>query len=206
MPEPQSDDVFGPVHTPNEVEVVFRETIKRWMPTYLRFMERRSGKKVKAYPNVKSYRFADTMEERFPEQQIPAVQIMLAEDADVIVEGDTGSIAYNGTIDVLCSTPQPESARRAAQTYAFAIGLLLEQQIAKQTTVDGSVPILGFGWEKLGVPAVGKPDARWLAVGSISITARIEKSFSAFAGPEVPTEEEPEIYPVAESHTLTEEH
>jgi hypothetical protein len=205
MPE-QSDDVFGDVHEPNDVEVTFRETVKRWMPTYLRFFERRAGLKVRAYPNVKSYRFADTMEERFPEQQIPAVQIMLAENADVVVEGDDGSIAYNGTIDVLCSSPTPEGARRNAQTYAFAMGLLLEQQVAKQTLVDGSVPILGFGWEKLGVPAVGKPDARWLAVGSIGVSARVEHSFSVFAGPDVPTEEVPEVFPLAETHTVTETH
>jgi hypothetical protein len=202
MPEEPtfSDDVFGVIRDPSVVEDSLEACIKRWMPTYLRFVERARGKKPKAYPNIRSFRFADTMEERFPEQQIPAVQIMIAENAMIDIEGSSGAITYTGTIDVLCSGPSPETARRNAQTYAFLLGLLLEQQAARQTLVDGSVPINGFGWEKLGVPAIGKPDNRWLAVGSIDITTRVEDSFEPFGGPTVPTEETPEDFPVAETH------
>lgn len=197
MPEPtleHNDSVFGTVVTPLDVEGAIQSTLELWLPTYLRFAERRAGKRVGSYPDVASWRSADTMEERFPEQQIPAVQIMMTENVDLVTHGTGASGVFDGTIDVLVASSEPEAARANASTYGFFMGLLL----AQQSGLDGSIPISGLGWEKVGTPAVGKPDGRWLALGSIAVNVTVESVFESLSGPGAPDLETPEIFPSVE--------
>jgi hypothetical protein len=186
-----SDDVFGNLVTPLDVEHAVTNTLKKWMPTYLRFFERRAGLPFEAYPEIASWRSADTMEDRFPEDQIPAVQVMMTMDADLITEGVSASGVFNGTIDALVAGPEPEEARENAEVYAFCMGLIM----AQQSGLDGSLPIGGLAWKKVSTPAVGKPEERWLALGSVAVDVTVEGVFEALAGPTVPTDGPPEEYP-----------
>jgi hypothetical protein len=194
MPQP---DVFGPTITPPMVERAVEKQIRRWMDTYLRHMERVEGFKLRSLPSVRSYRAADTMEERFPEQQIPAVQIMLTTENKVVTGGDTAHMVFGGTVDVLVQSTEPEPARRLAAVYAFALGLLLRQQ----GPCDSSIPVEGFGWSDQGVPALGRPGNRWLALGSINAAIAVKDVFNPLAGPTEPSDEPPN-WPVAETTKL----
>jgi hypothetical protein len=197
-------EVFGGIVTPPDVEVAVESTLKTWMSTYLRFMERTYGFRPKSFPNVRSWRLADSIEDRFPEQQIPAVQIEFATDVEIITRAESANGVFTGTVDVLVETAQPESARRIAGYYEFAMGLAL----AQHTALDGSVEVGGFEWTKMGVPAVAKPEGRWLALGSITITVEILNIFNPQLGPEAPqpadSEEPPPNYPTVATHHLTE--
>lgn len=175
-------------------------TIKRWMDTYLRHMERTEGYRLRSLPSVRSYRAADTMEERFPEQQIPAVQIMLTTENKIVTGGDNAHMVFGGTVDVLVQSTEPEPTRRLAAVYAFAMGLMLQQQGLQPDPKSGTViPVEGFGWADQGVPALGKPGGRWLALGSIGVAYAVQKVFDPLAGPTEPSDEPPN-WPVAE-HT-----
>src|ERR1039458_1989965 len=138
MPQP---DVFGKIVTPTMVERAVEATLKKWMDTYLRQAERVEGIQNRL-PSVRSWRAADTMEERFPEQQIPAVQIMLTAENKIVTGGPDAHAVFGGTVDVLCESSEPEDARRLASIYAWFIGMLLQQN----SGLDGSVPIEGYGW------------------------------------------------------------
>lgn len=189
MPQP---DVFGVTVTPPMVERAVIATLKLWLPTYLRHLEKVEGFKAKALPDVKSWRAADTMEERFPEQQIPAVQVMLTNDVKLVTEAETGHAVFGGTVDVLVESSEPEPVRRLASIYAWAIGLCLDQK----SGLDGSVPIDGFGWASHNVPALGRPSNRWLALGSVDVAFAVKDAFNPLAGPTEPSDEPPN-WPVA---------
>lgn len=179
--------VFGPQVTPNDVERAVENTIRTWYDTYLREAERHEGFKPRSLPGIKSLRAADTMEQRFPEQQIPACQVMLTTSNKVHVQGVTGAMAFSGTVDVLVQSTEPEPARRLASLYAWYMGLMLEQN----GQLDGSLPIAGFGWDEHGVPALGKPTERWLALGSIDVAFLVQTAFDPLAGPAEPGDEPP---------------
>lgn len=202
-----SDEVFGAIVRPKEVERAVKATLERWAPTYLRAMERRDGLPPGSYPNVASWRAADTMEERFPEQMIPAVQIMLTDNVDLDTQAESATGLFEGTIDVLVQSIEPEPARELAGTYGFILGLILTQQ----SGLDGSLRVSGIGWEKMGVPAVGKAESRWLALGSAEVHIAVDRIYNPLAGPTKPTElapeppsgKEPESWPVAQEKKLT---
>jgi hypothetical protein len=197
-------EVFGEIVTPADVELAVEETLKLWMPTYLRFMERTTGHAPKSFPNVRSWRPANSIEDRFPEQQIPAVQVELGTDVTIIKRAETANAIFSGTVDFLVATTQPESARRIAGWYSFAGGLALEQHPA----LDGTIKVGGLAWEKMGTPAVAKPEGRWLGLGSITITVEVLDIFSSLVGPVEPqpedSDEAPPGYPTVATHDLIE--
>lgn len=197
-----SDPVFGPMVMDVDVEKAVRATLERWMPTYLREIERRRGFAEFDFPDIAAYRAMDIQEERFPEEQIPAVQIMLTTETEIFTRAESASAIWKGPIDVLVSTTEPETAREMASYYQFCMGLVLVQHF----TLDGSITVAGLGWEKMGIPAVGKPDERWLALGSIDISIEVDGVFNPALGPLVPQpddgEGEPPPYGVVETHHL----
>lgn len=195
MSEPRSDTVFGDVVLPIDVEKAVIATLMQWLPTYLRFIERRYGFGFESFEDVNSWRAADTMEERFVEQQIPAVQVMMTSPVELDTHATSSTGIFNGTIDVLVSGLEPEGVRENAGYYAFAIGLALSQNAG----LDGSLKVAGFGWEQCSVPAVGKPEGRWLALGSNEVSLAVEGVFARDAGPAEPTLIEPEVFPRVET-------
>ena len=187
---------FGEIVTPPDVERSVLAGLKEWSSTYLRLMERHTGRNLNALPDIASWRAADTMAERFPEQQIPACQVMIATDAvlDTQAQGMMGTFA--GDIDVLVQSTEPERARELALLYAYAHGLLLLQQ----PQLDKTLNIAGMVWERIGAPAVGKAEGRWLALGTIHVVVAVQGIASPLAGPAEPIETEPPAGPQAE-HT-----
>lgn len=196
-----TENAFGFFSTPVEVERAVENTIRIWNATYLREMERHFNLAPHAYENIKSYRAADSMNDRFPEQQIPSCQVMIADEVDIVTCANTVDAMFIGDIDILVQSTEPEPVRDLAIIYAWAIGMLLIQH----PQLDKSLPISSMGWDKMGVPAVAKPEERWLAMGSIRVTILVEGMVANLEGPVVPTEEEPEGFPRVETVHLTEE-
>lgn len=197
-----TEAIFGPIVTDVDVEDAVIATLEEWAPTYLREMERRKGFKEFDFPDVASWRAADTAEDRFPEQMIPAVQVMLTTDTEINTSAETASALFKGSVDVLVASTEPEAVRRMAAYYQFALGLCLQQHWG----LDGSVKVGGFGWERAGIPAVGKPDERWLALGSIAVNFLISDIFSPLLGPAAPQPEdgkgEPPPFRKVKTHEL----
>jgi hypothetical protein len=188
--------VFGTIVTPPDVEKAVLKALQDWSPTYLRFLERHTARKPNDLPEIASWRAADTMEERFPEQAIPACQVMVATDIDLRTQGDSMMGVFTGDVDILVSSPEPERARELALLYAFGHGLAL----LHHPQLDGTLNIQGFGWEKTGAPAVGKGQGRWLALGTCHVTIAVQGIATPFGGPAEPISTEPAELPVVE-HT-----
>jgi hypothetical protein len=190
--------VFGKIVTPADVEKAFLAGLKKWSPTYLRFIERHAGRKPNDLPDIASWRAADTMEERFPEQAIPACQVMVATDVNLRTQADSMTGTFTGDIDFLLSSPEPERARELALLYAFAHGLAL----LHHSELDGSLDVQGYGWEKIGAPAVGKGEGRWLALGTCHVTLEVQGIAVPLGGPAEPIVTEPGELPVVERTKL----
>lgn len=194
---------FGDITLVPQVEQAVLATLKLWSPTYLREMERRTSRAPNALPDVASWRPTDDILDRFPEQQIPAVHLQLTTDIDLETRADSVVAGFRGTIDVIVQSTEAEPARELASLYAYALGLIILQR----PQLDKSVKCVGTGWEKLGVPEVGKlkAESRWLAFGSATILLAVEGVASPLMGPEAPQVEDavPPDYPVVESTHLT---
>lgn len=191
---------FGEITTPPQAEKAVLATLQRWSNTYLREIERRTGREPNALPNVASWRPTDDILDRFPEQQIPAVQLQCTTDIDLETKAQDVVAGLRGTIDVICQSNESELARELAALYAYHLGLIILQN----PQLDGSVKCIGTGWEKLGVPESGKlkAESRWLGFGSATILLAVEGFASPLMGPMEPDEGVPPEYPVAETHTL----
>jgi hypothetical protein len=196
-------DSFGELTLVTDIEKGVLATLQKWSPTYLRKMERHTGREFEALPDVASWRPTDDILDRFPEQQIPAVQLQCTTDIDLETRALDVVAGIRGTIDVIVQSNEAEVARELASIYAFSLGLIIVQK----PELDGSVKCVGTGWEKMGVPEVGKlkADSRWLAFGSATIILAVEDFATVMAGPEEPQvgETPPPEYPEVTSHKLT---
>jgi hypothetical protein len=197
------DPVFGEITLVPAIEQAVLVTLQTYSPTYLREMERRTGRDFEALPDVASWRATDDLLDRFPEQQLPAVQLQCTTDIDLTTRAQDIVAGIRGTIDVVVQSNEAEAARELASIYAFSLGLI----IAQNPALDKSVKCIGTGWEKMTVPEVGKLKAssRWLAFGSATIVLAIEGFASPLMGPEEPQvgETPPPMYPEVTSHKLT---
>jgi hypothetical protein len=193
---------FGEITLIPDIEKSILATLQEWSPTYLREMERRTGREPEGLPNVASWRPTDDILDRFPEQQIPAVQLQCTTDIDLTTRAEDVVAGIRGTIDVIVQSNESEPARELASLYAYSLGLIILQK----PQLDGTIKCVGTGWEKMGVPEVGKlkAESRWLAFGSSTIILAVENFASSLMGPEEPQVEgiEPPAYPVAGTHHL----
>ncbi|HSZ70240.1 MAG TPA: hypothetical protein VK756_07750 [Solirubrobacteraceae bacterium] len=196
---------FGEIVTVPQIEQAILATLQKWSNTYLREIERRTGREPNAFPDVASWRPTDDILDRFPEQQIPSVQLQCTSEVDIETRAQDAVAGLRGTVDVLVQTNEAETAREVASLYVYHLALILVQN----PELDGSVKCAGVVWEKMGVPDVGrlKDKSRWLAWGDATIFLAIEGFASPLMGPAepIPADEEgtaPPEYPVAETHHL----
>ena len=68
-------EIFGPIVTGADVEDAVERTLKEWMQTYLRRMERHISKPPNWLPNPGSY-IASSDWDHFPEEQVPAILLI----------------------------------------------------------------------------------------------------------------------------------
>ncbi len=193
---------FGNIVTVPQVERAVLNTLKKWSPTYLRQMERITGREPNALPNVASWRATDDILDRFPEQQIPAVQLTLTTDIDLVTRAEDVVAGLRGEIDVTVQSTEAEPARELASMYAQILGLIVMQK----PELDGTITCEGTAWEKLMVPEVGKlkAESRWLAWGQSVVVLAVANFAQPLMGPAEPQVEniEPPEYPVAETTHL----
>jgi hypothetical protein len=196
-----TESVFGQITLIPTVEQAVLTTLKNWSPRFLREIERRTGREPMALPEVASWRPTDELADRFPEQMMPAVQLQCTTDIELETKGDVVVAGLRGTIDVVVQSNEAEPARELASLYAFHLGLIVLQK----PELDGSIKCLGTGWERMGVPDVGKlkAESRWLAVGSVTILLAVGDFASPLMAPESPTGTEADEYPEVTSHKLT---
>lgn len=189
---------FGDIITPSDLEESIVTVLEKWSPTYLRYMERHTGRDFQSMPNIESYRAANAMNERLPEQATPACQVMMDEQVELVTKAETITGVFTGDIDILVGAPEPELARQLAGLYAFSTGMLMIQKYQMESVIKPE----GMAWTKLGVPGVGENKERWLAIGSIQIVIHIEKMLYQYDGPLEPIEIEPGDYPKVEHSRL----
>lgn len=193
-------DSFGDITTLPQIERAILATLKEWVPSYLRKMERAEGLEAKALPEVASWRPVDAVTDRWPEEQLPSVLLICTTDVALDTQGDNMVAGLRGQISVVVQSNESEGAREIASLYAQALGLIIMQKPG----LDQSVKCTATAWERIGVPELGKPDkaaTRWLAVGEATVILAVENFAAPLMGPAEPGSE-PGDYPTAAHHKL----
>lgn len=174
-------NAFGDIVYPHEVEAALVATLKFWMDTHLREAERRNGLDGGALPSVRSWRAAELLANRFPEQQIPAVQLEQAKPAVISTRADSATASFTYSCDIVVQSVSYDGARKLAGIYGYHMGLILLQN----TQLDKSVNVEGLGWTDLGVKA-SSPGDRCLALGTAQIDVTVSRIASPLLGPNEP--------------------
>jgi len=120
---------FGEMRGPEDVEDAVLAALEKWLPTYLREVERLYSLDKGAIPAVRSYSIVSDYE-RYPQEQLPAVTI----EASGLIAGSLskdGGGYYSGkyAVEVSVTTAADEgvAARKMAERYGLAVkGALLQ--------------------------------------------------------------------------------
>lgn len=182
--------VFGSITTPTDVENAVVATLERWSLTYIRAMERHDGRPEKSLDPIRSFRPVAQPNERYPEYAIPSVHVVFSDDIELRTTANDITGTFKGTVDVLVASTEEGPSRDLAALYNHALGLALQQNVV----LDKSIEVVGFGWEKMGIPAIGpsaKDHSRWLALGTNHINLTVTGVADPMGGPDVPIETEP---------------
>jgi len=113
------NEVFGPLFDEGQIETAALETLRLWLPDYLR-----EARRQKDYPEiapVKSWGVSSEYD-RWPEEGLPAVIVMVpGTREDPEAEGDDYQPTYGLSVAVECAAGRGDVARRIAQIYGAAV-------------------------------------------------------------------------------------
>jgi len=182
-----ADEVFGPLI---DATVVERAVIRHlapptlvpggvdWLNTYLAVVEARAGYAKGTLARVRTYQ-ADVDVRRFPEQQLPALIVVVGDETPV-PDGQNLHAQLTLVVGVIARGATRQQGRDLARLHAAAIkGALLHRPDLSGTlaalTYDGA----GYT-ETRGDPGVVA------AVANVEFTALVPATIDLFAGPDLP--------------------
>ena len=179
-----SDDVFGSLVFPDEVEQAIIETCRTWFPEYLAYAERKLGFKPQEIPPIRKW-IATADLTRWPEEQPPAVLVMntgLAEEPSRTGRRDY-SVKWAVGLAVVASAKDAPTTDRLAKIYTGILRAILTHK-----------PDLGgfaeaIEWVDEGYDALpGGKRRRNLAAGQVIMRVEVKDAVTAFSGPQEPRE------------------
>lgn len=121
-----SDLVFGPLVIGDEVEDAVVDTLKLWMPEYIPWLERKTGRDPQSLPLPRSYVTAKDFE-HWPEEQLPSVLVINTGLADEPVPDGEGKFraAFAVGLAVIASARDRAETEKLAQLYTAACRAIL---------------------------------------------------------------------------------
>lgn len=130
--------LFGDFAGPEDVEAAVLQTLEKWLPTYLREVERKRGLEKGFLPEIHSYSIVSDYA-RYPQEQLPAMTI---ESSGVV----SGSVTRDGdgyytavyAVEVAVTTAAEDgvNARKGAQRYGEAVRGAIVQRRALETSIE----------------------------------------------------------------------
>jgi hypothetical protein len=186
--------VFGTIILPETVENAITELFKTWMDTYLREIERITGRDAGQLPSIRAWGLGD-VEERLEEQQPPALMVECAK-AKMHETADSYSAAWDTTLAIITKSHTMNDSRRLAGLYTTAACLIAVQQ-----------PLgLGvMGWEEQDYGILTVNERRFLARGEARFTTTVSEVVQTEAGPTEPEQEGEPLseYPLVDEINVT---
>lgn len=192
--------IHGHVVVGHEIRDAVKDTIEKWIETYLAEIERREGMDPRSLPLPADYvTVRNDRLDKWPESQLPAVIIMSpGTSRRPSRKGDVVSAVFAVNVAVIVSSSDQEETLITAERYAAALLLLFTEQASlggfAQTTLWG-----GQRWDSLP-PEDGRTLASTINVFEVVVGTAVE----LHGGPGEPPEDpyEASDWPVAQTTHL----
>lgn len=176
--------LFGPIIHAGMVEDAAAATLKLWLPTYLREIERQHDRAQLALPDPKSwlvYSQADRPED-WPEAGLPAI-LLMCPGLKAAPERE-GAGTYRARWDLqagaVVSASRPSQTRQLAQLYGAAI----RAAILQRPSLGGFAQAVTWTDEANG--DMSPVDSRSLGYTSVAFTVDVTDAVDAMGGPILP--------------------
>jgi hypothetical protein len=174
--------VFGPI--PNLVDIWdgVVETLRTWLPTYLRERERLADRPYGSLPSIRSWRIFAQELDAFPADQLPLCVVVAPGLSETPTNGGGGRMAAELELDiaiVVASRSVAETLRLAGEYGAAARTVLLQHR-----SLGGRVSGLRILSELYN--GLGAEDQRTMAAVELGVAVRIDRLANADAGPAEP--------------------
>lgn len=194
--------VFDHILTADVVEQHALETLQTWLPTYLREVERQTGRDPNTLPAVRSWKPVNIFE-RWPEDQLPAV--LLVSPGLIGTPEKEGDGYYRARwslgIGVVVSARDAATTNSLAKVYAAAV----RATILQHQSLGGHSR--GVGWVDEKYDDLPAEKGRTLAAGQNIFWVEYAQVVSTKGGPiqPVPPDDEPppEDWPTVETADTT---
>jgi hypothetical protein len=193
---------YGTIFGADQLEEAAKETLIKWMPTYLAEVERQRGMEPGEIPLPRSYRTVPRFD-KFPEDQIPAIYLVSPGIFGEPVKrgGGVYQVQYSLGFAVVVETRDPDSVNTMAKLYSSAIVAAIMQH---RNLGFEQGKIEGVDWVDETFLDIPTQDSRSLASAQGVFVIMVNDVLTVGAGPLVPDPEVPPIDPTVPPDPLPE--
>lgn len=190
-------ETFGTIIHPRQVGAWVREHLQEWMPDYLAKMEDETGRDPRSLPMIRSWQLAADIE-RWPEDQLPAVVVVVPGTADIPTLDGAGNYRAEFTVAVglFVSANTEEATEDLASVYTAAVLGAITQHESIGNHFEGA------RWRGFEFDAGGIGDSRTLGITRVEFVVTVGDVINIHLGPLEPSEdpyEAPGACPTAET-------
>jgi hypothetical protein len=180
-----SDEVFGPMPSAFDVPRAAQQTIRTWLPTYLRQRERLSGRPYGSLAAPRGWRVFTEDLDSDPGDQLPLCVIVAPGIADALVQGSHGNLQGRLELGISLVVSSHGGADQTgtimlAGEYGAALRLLFSEKGSLGGVADGT-SIIGERYD-----ALASESQRTLVAASLVISVRMSGLATRFGGPTTP--------------------
>lgn len=176
--------MYGRLVTAEDVELAAIDTLRTWMPSYLREAERRTDREPNALPDIRNYSTVNEFQ-KWPEEQLPvAIFISPGTTGKPKMEGDgTYRTSWVLGLALVVSARDRTATNELAKLYgAYARAALLQHQ-----SLGGFAE--GLMWEAERYDSVRQEDTRTIAAANILFQVEVRKTVDERAGLAAPPDD-----------------
>lgn len=192
---------FGRIVSADQVEEAVRDTLRRWMPTYIAEVERQRGWEP-GFLNPAIWYHAAHQFDRFNEDALPAVIVICPGLADRPTRDADGVYLcrFGLAVGIVGGAIDRDETDEAVKAYGAAVRACLLQQSALGDFGADGIVWLGESYDELPME-----DSRTLIGGRLSFTLDVDDVVTKLAGPVQTTTPpvDPYVEPPAEQTVQT---
>lgn len=195
--------IFGPVVHGGDVEAAALDTLQTWLPTYLAELGERAGHTRGALALPRSWTVASGIDERFPENALPALAVSAPSLSGEPERRGDGTVwaSYGLGVGIVVTASTQVAVESLSRIYTAAVRVCLLQK--KLPTLAGFEGInwIAESYDEVDVP---REKRRSLASGIVSFDVQLSQAVDVFAGPTEPAPRAaPHVYDASLPTVLT---